>query len=450
MKTQRCLLSALVAVISATVPAHSQSQKVPVRGIVFDSLRGRPLRNAFVTVAGDTRSITTDAQGRFQFDAVSTGKHTFVAQHPLLDSIGLSGLSAATNVSDGTSEVRLAIPSFATLWRVACRGRVPGDSGIVFGTVRNAATGGPVANASVEVSWSDLSLDRRKGLRQRRWNIATETNGQGGFAVCGTPPDLGLRIRASLDSSVAAEIDLPILPVRVHRRDLLIGPVNPSDSADRGSIRGVVTNAAGIPWADARVLAPGGDVVRTDAEGRFVIDGVATGTRQIEVLAIGASPTLAIVDVLPHATAYATVYLERVPVLNAVRTSATGGARVAAMEFEERKKTGLGYVRDSTDIMKYDQFFNIFRDIPSLTTQYKMGALTITVPDGKGSSCPPDVLIDGAAAGYGHLIDLFPKEVAAVEVYARATQVPGRFQRPGIRAQCGMILVWTKYGFRNR
>ena len=181
-----------------------------------------------------------------------------------------------------------------------------------------------------------------------------------------------------------------------------------------------------------------------------MIKGVPPGTRQMEIFAIGATPALSIADVFPNAIADVTIQLEKVPMLSGMRTSGTRGVRTAASEFDERRKTGLGYVRDSTDIVRYEQFLNVFRDIPSLTTRYNGGALSITVPDGKGGACPPDVMIDGAAAAFGHLIDLYPKEVAAVEVYARVTQIPARFQKPGVRAQCGMILVWTKYGFRNR
>jgi len=60
------------------------------------------------------------------------------------------------------------------------------------------------------------------------------------------------------------------------------------------------------------------------------------------------------------------------------------------------------------------------------------------------------VLIDGAPATNGHLLGLFPHEIAGLEVYATSAHVPSRFARVGIQSQCGMILVWTKYGFRNR
>jgi hypothetical protein len=101
-------------------------------------------------------------------------------------------------------------------------------------------------------------------------------------------------------------------------------------------------------------------------------------------------------------------------------------------------------------MLKYDQFVSVLRDVPSLNVQYRGAALTLSFPDGKGRSCPPDVLIDGAVAGFGNLLDLFPKEVGGLEVYPRAAHIPAKFVPPGIQPQCGMILVWTKYGLRNR
>jgi hypothetical protein len=93
---------------------------------------------------------------------------------------------------------------------------------------------------------------------------------------------------------------------------------------------------------------------------------------------------------------------------------------------------------------------NVLRDVPNMNVQYRASVLSISVPDGKGKSCAPDVLIDGASAGPGNLLDLLPGEVGGVEVYPRAAHIPPRFVPPGIQPQCGMILVWTKYGLRNR
>jgi hypothetical protein len=35
-------------------------------------------------------------------------------------------------------------------------------------------------------------------------------------------------------------------------------------------------------------------------------------------------------------------------------------------------------------------------------------------------------------------------------VYPRAAHIPARFVPPGFQPECGMILVWTKYGLKNR
>jgi len=423
---------------------------VPVRGVVFDSLRGQPIRNATVSIAGNSQVITTDSRGRFQFDSVSPGAYRFTAQHPVLDSIGLSGLLARSTVTDGRDEVHLAVPSFATLWRVACgAGRPPKDSGIVYGTIRGAGDGLPVANVTVELLWSDLALDNKHHIVQRRWHIQTRSNSAGGYALCGIAPALGLQVHAGSDSAASGAIDMPPLSTRVQRKDLLVGPLA-ADSANSGSITGVVLDAGGLPEADVRIIMQDLPEVRTDLEGKFLLRNVPSGTRQIEVLAIGATPTSAVADVTPHTATAVTVMLPKVVTLAPVRTGARRSVRTFAVEFAARRKLGFGYTRDSTELVKYNDFVNALRDVPSLNVSYRWSMLTIAVPDGKGKFCSPDVLIDGAGAGFGHLVDLSAKEVAALEVYPRASHIPPQFIHAGIQPQCGMILVWTKYGMKNR
>lgn len=446
MRTYRgwtCALATIVSLVAVPLSA----QRGVVRGVVFDSLRGRPLANAFVTVTGAQKSITTDNRGHFTFESLGPGRHTFIAQHPLLDSIGLSGLTARVTVDRVEREIRLATPSFGTMWAAACQGRPPKDSGIVFGTVRDAVRGTPAAGATVELTWIELILGRRRTVTQRRSRMVTETNAEGGYAACGVPMDIPISVFASLHSSETATLDLPGLGNRVQRRDLLVGP---ADSSERGSIEGIVTTPSGVAWSGARVVTSGLEAVVTDGEGRFRLTGVPVGTRQIAVYAVGASPTFVPVDVVPNANASIVIYVEKIPTLAGMTTTEAAVARMAAMEFTERKRLGLGFIRDSTDLIKFDEFVNVLREARGLNVRFTGTAVSVTVSDGTGGSCVPEVLIDGAQAGVPHLIDLQPREVAGIEVYARPTQIPIRYQRGGIRPQCGMILVWTKYGFRNR
>ena len=79
-------------------------------------------------------------------------------------------------MTDDPKEVRLSIPSFATLWRTACGGRPPPrDSGLVFGTIRDVATGKPVGEAFVDLTWRQVSYEKGRGIRQRSHRGATQS-----------------------------------------------------------------------------------------------------------------------------------------------------------------------------------------------------------------------------------------------------------------------------------
>ncbi len=444
------LASAFVGGVALAAPALAQRGALPLRGIVFDSLRGQPMRDAFVSIAGGTQVITTDARGRFQFDSVAAGPHEIMAQHPILDSIGLSGLSAHAIVSDRTGEVRLAVPSFATLWRAACgTSAVPKDKGIVYGTIRDAR-GTPVANAAVDLVWFDLVLDQTRHVRQRRSHLETRSNESGGYAACGVAAEASVEIRATVDKRETGSIELPPLTTRVQRRDLLLGAAPAGADSETGTVSGTALDPSGRPVADALVFIDSLTEVRTADDGSFTVRRVPTGTRQVRVLLVGAAPVAVPVDVLPGTTASINVTMHRVTALAPMETRAERNVRVFAAEFNERRRRGFGYYSDSTEIVRYDEFVNVLRSMPSMNVQYRPPNLTLTMPSAVGRPCTPRVLIDGTEAGFGHLIDLAPKEVAAVEVYMRSAYVPARFSPIGIQPECGAVLVWTKYGMRNR
>jgi hypothetical protein len=423
---------------------------VAVRGVAFDSVRDRPLRDATIFVVGGGGQTTTDSRGRFHFDSVLPGSYTFALQHAILDSLGFSGLSTRAAVTDGRDEIRIAVPSFPTLWRAACPGKPPKDSGFVFGTIRDASRRRPVANATVEVTWTDLLVDRKRHVFQRRWRMETRTDATGGYAVCGVPNSVGLRLRAVLDSAWASgAVDLGLQDTRVGRRDLLVGPLV-ADSSRRGTITGTLTDAAGDPLANARIFMDEAPEVRSGDDGHFTISAVPSGTRQLEVRAVGMLPLVTSVDVIDHETAMLALNLTRLTTLAPTRVTAATATRRFAAEFDARRKTGVAYTMDSTTIKKYERFASVFYEIPSLRAQERGLEFSLSLPDGKGGRCAPEVRIDGAEAAFGHLADLFTHEVAALEVYPRGMGVPMEFVKPGIQPICGMVLVWTKYGFRNR
>jgi hypothetical protein len=173
------------------------------------------------------------------------------------------------------------------------------------------------------------------------------------------------------------------------------------------------------------------------------------GTRQIEVTSIGYMPLTTIVDVMARDTTPLALQFATPTTIEGMRAVAARIGRQLVDEFNIRRKSGLGYAADSTEIMRFQNLPALLGTFPGLTVVYRQPNYTISMP-ATGGRCVPEIRIDGIEAGFGHIADLFPHEVAAVEVYNRALIVPTQFSRAGHPPECGMILVWTKYGFRNR
>src|SRR2546423_13130028 len=119
MRFRTCLMAA-IGIVAASRGTVAQRDRVTLRGVAYDSLRREPLVNAAITIAGSERTATSDSRGRFHFDSVAPGVYTLVIQHAALDSVGFSGLTTRATITDGRSEVPIAIPSFATFWSAAC------------------------------------------------------------------------------------------------------------------------------------------------------------------------------------------------------------------------------------------------------------------------------------------------------------------------------------------
>ncbi len=472
-----------------------------VRGIAFDSLRGRPLSDAFVAVVGGGWTTTSDARGRFEFERVPPGTYLLTLQHATLDTLGFPGLSSRVRVTDGREDIRISTPSFPTLWKTVCgNGPAPPDSGIVYGTVRHAMSGAPVGEAIIMVAWhdsvarlgharADLLNREREALRTapRRvftnpkaepvpippsrdpdgarvplnavadpgprfqrvdWSRGGQSDSTGTYAICGVPTSAhDIRVHASAGAATTDSIDVRMDP-RVFRSDLHVGPAAPGFEG-RGVVVGELIDHAGAPFAHARVIA-GGSEGRSNDSGRFVIRNVPAGTREVEVRFLGMMPAHARVDVVAGDTARVTVSVSRIPSLPGMTARATTLGRVMAAEFNTRRKNGLGYVMDSTIIARYPSVTNVLRDVPGLQSSLRGASLTAQVPDGRGGMCTPTVWLDGLEAGYGNLMDLSTRDLVGLEVYIRPLTVPAAYMQQMGEARCGAILAWTSYLFKNR
>jgi hypothetical protein len=435
MASLRNVVTALLF-ISASA-AHAQTL-VRVTGVTFDSLSGRPLPAAFVSLG--SKSTTTDAIGRFQFDSITPGSYRLTMQHDILDSLGLSGIAMNVTVTEGMQPVRIATPSIMTMWRRVCRGEAPPDSGFMFGTVLDAATRAPVRGAPVSATWVELRGDGR-AVSGKQLKLESATTDDGSFVLCGVPLGTGVRLTSSRDSVMATSLDLILsraAPVR--RQDLSLG-----DARARGVVRGAVSSA-GKPVPNARIYA-GSDSARTNASGQFIMPSVQAGTQQIEVQGIGFSPVTQIVNVPSGDTARVSFEIEKIVMLDSVTVRGSVIRQRLATQFDERKRRGIGYYKDSTQLAKYLAFEGIFNTMASVTMQRPGGRPVISV----GRRCPnAPIFVDRMRTDADHLAALRPSDLAGLEVYRPGEMPSDLTTLLGLNPSsppCAVV-AWTKMGWR--
>jgi hypothetical protein len=449
---------AVVAWLMAPARVHAQPRLVTINGIAFDSLRNEPLEGAFITVSpatgtGRPRSAVSDRLGRFRVDSLPAGTWLFAMQHAVLDSLGLSAATARWTIADGAEEVRVAVPSFRTFWRSVCGGEPPArDTGFVYGTVRQSDGRTPARGATVEAAWLDIVNRSSAGdvdIFQRRWTRDTESEADGSYGICGIPAEATLRLAAVRDSAASGVIELLGSAGLVRRRDLVLGSQDTAN-APRGTVTGLVSDSSGAPLEGVRVVTDGAPPARTDADGRFTLGRVPTGTRQVEFLMVGRVPHSMVVDVVANETVSLVAQLRRVNTLDVVRVVGSADAARRVREIEERKQSGLGYVRDSTDIPQNATPSALYAMLPSVqvhSTGNGARRFVISLPSNRGGRCLATVFVDGVRQVDQELLGILSNdEIGAVEVYPRPAAAPPQFQggAGGGQTVCGAVAVWTK------
>lgn len=435
-KARPLLIAALLA------PSVGLAQGVRVSGVTFDSLSGRPLAVAFITLG--SKSTLADSIGRFAFDSVTPGTYRLTMQHDLLDSLGLSGIAMSVSVTEGMQPIRVATPSIMTMWRRVCRGEAPPDSGFVFGTVLDAATRAPVRGAPIIATWLELRSDGR-GVNAKEFRLESATTDDGSFVLCGVPLGVGVRLHSARDSLAASSLDMLLsqsAPVR--RQDLSLG-----DTRSRGVVRGSVISAGkGVP--NAHVIVGSSPEVITNGNGQFIARNVIAGTQQIEVQGIGFSKATKLVNVPAGDTLQVSFEIEKIVTLDSVTVRGSAIRQRLATQFEERKRRGSGYFRDSLQLAEKNTLEGVFFSMPSVQMQHPRGRTTLSI----GSRCPSAMIfVDRMRTDIDHLTMLRPTDLGGLEVY-RPGEMPSdlaallglnRSRNP--TTPCAVV-AWTKMGWR--
>jgi len=465
-----------------------------VSGVVRDSIAHVPLAGAWVQLVpgaatgGSARTVLADSLGRFAIVGVPAGRYLLGFFHPLLDTLGVEAPAREIVVQRRAVRVDLAIPSGDRIHEAICGAPVRKGvavGALVVGTVRAAMSHEPVANATVTAEWLEYSFQR--GLMSRsRPQLTATTSARGWYALCDVPSAgmILLGVAHGGESSDVLEMQVP--PERIVRRDLYLGRVRTSVAGDSvrsdsvrtprrirtgdGRLTGTVIAADGNrPLAGALVRIADGPMARVNERGEWVITDAPTGTRMLEVRAVGYYAQYRPVDVIANASPVQVKLSTFRAMLDTVKVTAFRVADRHQSGFTERRRSGAGRYLTAEDIERRAPLnvSDLFRGLPGIRIGSAVDTLLneaditsdtsiaptvalglerlVLMRRGAGELCLPDFFIDGQhfRSLSADNLDSFlePKHLAAVEIYTEAT-VPIQFQ--GWRTACGTIVIWTK------
>ncbi|HWO87556.1 MAG TPA: carboxypeptidase regulatory-like domain-containing protein [Gemmatimonadales bacterium] len=449
---------AALVVAAGSLPAQQRPgqpvvpRSVGVTGVVFDSLSDQPLAGARVHVRGIERTAYTDRGGRFRIDGVPPGVQTIVFDHDSLDAIGIPPI--ATRIQVGRTPitvVELGVPSHASLRRRICRLDVERalssrDTGVVFGSVRDAETGERLAGALVRISW--VAVSREGGLTISRPSLDVRTDSAGNYYACSVPVDLVATAQAFAGRSSTGVTEVLVGPRGIARHDLAVSRDTLTGRPDSAGIRrGTATlvvqvrDEQGTPRS-ARVTVDDTEADGwTDGQGRATFGGLPSGSHMVMARAIGFAAARRMVHLRSGDTASVELAVRQVTVLDTLRVTAAS-PRVTAMldELEQRLRLGGHQVLRQEELARRQNVRSIFQGFTGLRVE---GRSTYNFRLFAGINCPVAVYVDGVQSSAEVLQSYRPEQLIAVEYFPRGNQAP-IWAQSGAACE-GVALVWTRF-----
>lgn len=245
---------------------------------------------------------------------------------------------------------------------------------------------------------------------------------------------------------------------------LLLWPVQLT-AQEVGTLTGTVTAPHEIPLVHARIIVVGTTLVTLTREGgHFQVAGVPSGSQTLEVSLLGFRTLRLPVEIEPGEILHLQVMLELEPVLlQALELTAPPALPPELRGFQERRARGAGhfFTREEIGRMQPRLFTDVLRRVPGVRIEHVTGPFGTSdvVQAGRTAGvsgsrpCPVLYYVNGvpfpvaADIGINHFIP--PEEVAAIEVYSGASQIPPEFHSSMHNARCGVIVIWTYTGERR-
>ncbi len=434
--------------------AQQNTAHTAISGVVYDSTGHTPLDGATVQlVSADgsghfARSTESDSLGHFVIADVPAGRYSVGFFHPALETLGIEPpLSGITVGGEKTLRLDLGTPGVSRYREVVCGlGYATRPGAILVGVVREARDLSAVSGASVTAQWMEMTFS--KGGTLRKFPTAgAKTAPNGWFALCDLPSPGSISLLATRGADSLERVDVDVPETGVIRKELYFAA--PTLAAD-GRLSGTVRAAdGGRPVVGAKVAISGGPETRTNERGEWALVAAPSGTRVMEVRAIGFYPERRPVNVIADAPPVRVALSTMRAVLDTIKVSAS---RVAYDKsgFTERKRSGVGKYLTQRDIEVRGGVVasDIFRAVPGLTVERSAdsGEPVISMRGAFGY-CSPTVFLNGArlpnieAGDIDIIVNL--KDIRAVEIYSESS-VPGEFKDFTRMDPCGSIVIWRR------
>jgi hypothetical protein len=476
-------LASLVASLCLAAPLDAQSTEVGrLEGTIKETMRPRTVKGALVTLArldpepAVSYGAKPDARGHYQLDSLPAGRYMIQLSHETLDSLGLAlPVTEVEIVAGQTAEMPFSLPSSLALRDAVCRGlTLTRGTGAVVGRVVDADNEQPLANADVAITWKELSVDR-KTLRSsaEQHDSWVRTGPRGEYRICNVPIGswlliqlqyagrAGNAVRVSvsgeeavvvrhLSLSVAEAPTLAMLDsVGSTVRGLDSEPSAEDSSAEllligTASVSGIVRGEAGRPLGDVEIrVVNARPMTRTDESGRFTLSGLPAGTQLLAVRHIGYLIGDIAVELRGGRSVRQDVLLRRVVSLDSIRIVARRN-RYADFEYRRRNSPVGRFITAGEIAKQHPSELGILVQHLGGFNIVGVGPFALVYSNSARAGRPnckeANVVVDGVDQASVNFIP--PSEIAAMEVYPEAAGAPGQY-----RAECGLILIWTKkYG----
>jgi len=220
----------------------------------------------------------------------------------------------------------------------------------------------------------------------------------------------------------------------------------------RRELVGFIRDPAG-KGVDGAAVEIAGTSVRTDTAGAFRLFTRNVDTVTISIRRLGFSPIEALLQARGGQWDTLVVEMEgssqRLPNVK-VQEDRNRRAYEGLRTFDERKAQGHGVFITRTDItdrnsLRLSDVLQTRRSINLVKVgTNRMGVRFVAYTGSRGTTCIPDMWLDGQRARGMEIDDLVATTVEAMELYDSFSTVPSQFAHSANSVPCGTIVVWTR------